>query len=230
MNTQHGVIRLLDFGPLVTLSLGVLGLFFWRVQLVGKRRAELAEEALLAFAQAADAISFLRSPIRWANELSAFREEQEASTTHKIVGEEFRIVFYRYKQGKENFIRLRRIQLLCRYHFSGNAEAAFGELRAIIEDVLHAAHMGASTQESELKSEDDRAMWREWRNTIWQGLSKPDKIAERVKSAQASLEKELSAHLRRDAAFLPIMLSWQTIRAKFSSFIKSLRKNSSVQS
>jgi Tfp pilus assembly protein PilX len=47
-----GATMFAALGLLVTLFLGLVG---WRLQLVGKRRTELAEEALLAFADAVDA-------------------------------------------------------------------------------------------------------------------------------------------------------------------------------
>ena len=55
-------------GMLVTLFLGLVG---WRIQLIGKRRTELAEEALLAFAHAIDALASIRAPMSFEGEHQA---------------------------------------------------------------------------------------------------------------------------------------------------------------
>ena len=221
--------RLIYLGPIVALFLGVAGLFVWRVQLVGKRRAELAEETLLACVLASDAISSLRDPVVWPHEQDALRQEVQAPPNKKLRNEEFMVVFYRYQQEKEAFVNLRRIQLLCRYHFDSNVEAAVDEIRLTMKAVLHAAHMGLKTQYNDLNHEDERVLWQEWRNTIREGASKPDKISERVNKAQTYLENELSKHLRRDLAILPVISFWRTIKAKFASCIRFFHRKLSTE-
>lgn len=205
-------------GPIVTLSLGVAGLLVWRVQLVGKRRAELAEETLLACILASDAVSFLRDPVVWPHEQDALRQEGQAPSNKKLQNEEFMVVFHRYKQEEETFANLRRIQILCRYNFGSNIEAAVDEIRATVKIVLHAAHMGLKTQYNDLNHNDERALWREWRDTIREGASKPDKILELINNARSLLENELSKHLRRGKALMPLRSFWQAIKAKFPIF------------
>ena len=55
-------------GLLVTLFLGLVG---WRIQLIGKRRTEPAEVALLAFAHAVDAVRNIRSIMILSTETEA---------------------------------------------------------------------------------------------------------------------------------------------------------------
>lgn len=196
-------------GLLITLFLGLVG---WRIQLIGKRRTELAEEALLAFAQAVDALANVRAPMRWSNELEALRTEKGHDPAKRMPGEEGQVVFRRFREAQDRFSALRRIHLLCKYHFGDSAGRAFDDLHEAVKDVMVSAHMLATTQSSELSSSDDRAMWRKWEHTIWAGATNPDQIQERVLAAQRDLEALLTPHLRADAALLPIAVVWRTVR------------------
>ncbi|WP_206929455.1 hypothetical protein [Roseococcus thiosulfatophilus] len=202
-----------------------LGFWAWRYQLRAKRRTELAEEALLAFAQAVDALANVRAPMRWSNELEALRKERDKDPQKPMPGEDFLVVFRRYREQQDKFTALRRLHLLCRYHFGDAAGRAFDQLREAVHEVTVAAHMGATTPESEVTSPEDRAMRREWRNTIWAGSSRPDLIAEKVGAAQRDLEAILTPHLRADAALLPIAVGWRSGKARAVALIQ--RGNSS---
>jgi len=207
-------------GLLITLFLGLVG---WRIQLIGKRRTELAEEALLAFAQAIDALANVRAPMRWSNELEALRKERDQDPAKRIPGEDGLVVFRRYREEQEKFSALRRLHLLCRYHFGEAAGRAFEDLNEAVKEVLVAAHMLATTQPDELTSPEDSAMWRSWQNAIWAGYARPDAVAEKVQAAQRDLEAMLTPHLRADAALLPIAVGWRSGKARAAALIRGVR-------
>lgn len=118
-------------GLLVTLFLALIG---WRIQLIGKRRTELAEEALLAFAHAIDAIKAIRSPLGWSNESDALRKELGKDPNDKIRGERFHITLWRMRQHQSKFEILRGMQLLCEFHFGEKASSAFNDIRESFND------------------------------------------------------------------------------------------------
>lgn len=196
-----------------------LGFWAWRYQLRAKRRTELAEEALLAFAHAVDAMSAIRAPISFAGEHAALRKELGEPEDKKLPGEDYRIILWRLDRRNERFAELRRVQLLCKYHFGDAAHDAFEHLHKARHQVWVAAHMGATTPESEFTSPDDWAMRREWRNAMWAG-SRPDLIAEKVVAAQRDLEAILTPHLRADAALLPIAVGWRTGKVRASALVR----------
>ncbi len=198
-------------GIVVTLFLGLAG---WRFQLIGKRRTEIAEEALLAFAQALDALKAIRSPATWSHEQEAVRKEAGVAADKKLPGEAYRVTLWRIGENREKFSPLRKLQLLCRYHFGDEAARPFNELEAQVHRVALAASMAASTARDE--PENLAALRREmkWEAVIWEGFGRPDSVADKMDAAQRDLEAILTPHLRADAALIPIALWPRRSKAK----------------
>lgn len=212
---------LLSFaGALVTLFIGLVG---WRLQLIGKRKTELAEEALLAFAQAADAVRAIRSPGGFSNEGEAVREELGKPKDEELSGESYHVTLWRIRQHRAKFEGLRRVQLLCKYHFGDDAEAAFAELNDALNKIVVAARMGVTTaRRGEATYKDqaaaDAAFARteKWESAIWEGAGEMDEIAPMVDGARRKLEAILTPHLRADAAVLPIAGGWRAMWARIT--------------
>ena len=205
---------LLSFlGVLVTLFLGLVG---WRLQLIGKRRTEVAKEALLAFAQAADAIGAIRSPAGFSGEGEAVREELGQPADSELPGEEYRVALWRMRQHHATFEGLRRIQLLCKYHLGDDAEAAFASLDAALKKIAVAARMGVITaRRGEREYRDQaaadaaQAQVARWESAIWEGVGEVDEVATMVERGKRDLEAILTPHLRADAALLPVAATWR---------------------
>ena len=200
-------------GLLVTLFLGLVG---WRFQLIGKRRTELAEEALLTFAQAVDAVKAIRSPATWSHEQEAVRKESGGAADEKLPGEVYRVTLWRIGENREKFAALRKVQLLCRYHFGDDAARPFDELHGQVHHIALSANMAASTARDE--PENLVALRREmkWEAAIWEGYGRPDDVADKLDAAQRDLEAILTPHLRADAALLPIAVGWRGLKARLA--------------
>jgi hypothetical protein len=104
---------LLSFaGALVTLFIGLVG---WRIQLIGKRRTELAEEALLAFAQAVDSIRAIRHRAAWNPEIEEMRKEATGDPSKELPEERYRLTLVRMRRERDSFLPLRPLcQVSCR--------------------------------------------------------------------------------------------------------------------
>jgi len=177
-----------------------VALTVWRRQALGKRRTEIAEEALVAFAFGVDAIAAVRSPVTFSHEAEALRKERQTQTGERLPGETFLVVLWRIKQSEDRFAPLRKHQLLCDYHFGADAAAAF----AILNDVLHQVALSARQMASvgtEPEDESLRELRRNerWEQKIWAGYATPDVLAERLVKAKHSLEVALAPALRWDA-------------------------------
>ncbi|MCA3278182.1 MAG: hypothetical protein ING10_02815 [Roseomonas sp.] len=214
---------MLDYLSKLLPLLGFLaGLFLWRVQLIGKRRTEIAEEALLIFDRAVEALNYVRIPGSISGELLAMRKEIDCSQDGEIPGEKYRITLWRLQQKNDRFADLRRVQLLCRYHFGEDAYAAFESILSVKKDVWVAANMGLArlnTGATFTPEEGTRLIARE--ALIWAGVSEPDCVADTISKAQHDLEAVLKRHLRADAAFLPIADAWSAIRRRIIRSIGS---------
>jgi hypothetical protein len=210
---------LLSFsGALVTLFIGLAG---WRIQLIGKRRTELAEEALLIFANAVDAMTSIRAPKSFEGEHAALRKELGEPEDKKLPGESFRIILWRLDRRNERFAELRRIQILCRYHFGEAAHEAFEQLHNARHQVWVAAHMGATTRSDDWQpTPENIELRRKWQAAIWAGAAQPDPIADAVSAAQRNLETILTPHLRADAALLPIAVGWRAGKSRAAALLR----------
>jgi hypothetical protein len=199
---------------LVTLA---LGLVVWRIQLIGKRRTELAEETLLAFTEAVDAIKRVRGAISWSNEHEAIRKEVGAAQGERVPGEIFRVTLMRIRENQEHFAAMRKLQILCNLHFGSEVAKPFDDLHGELHGIAIIASEGASMTDEEYFAEEFRETRREWEEVIWQRAGKPDAIADKVAMAQRKLETILAPHLRADAALLPIAVQWRSSLAWLSS-------------
>jgi hypothetical protein len=187
-------------------------LLAWRLQTIGKRRTDLAEEALLAFDQAVDALSAARSMMGFSSEDEAMRASIGRESREQEPGDEFRVILWRISQHQEKFSALRKTQLLCGYHFGAGASEAFARLHQARTEVVVAARMLVATARemeripyrSPEQAEQKHEQRQKWEQTVWEGYGTPDAIAEAVTVARTALDRALSPHLRADAAFLPV--------------------------
>ena len=112
----------------------VLGVIIWRLQLVAKRRFEVAEQILTAFQRTSDGLSQLRDPFIYAGELAAAEMPKVADE-----GEGFpREVNKREKER----VRLRNVYV-ARVE---SVAPAFAELRAV--QILAQLHIGRAAADA----------------------------------------------------------------------------------
>jgi hypothetical protein len=191
--------------------------------LIGKRRTEIAEEALLAFAKAVDALSSIRAPMSFAGEYKAMRKELGEPEDVEKPGENYRITLWRLDKHSDSFAELRRLQLLCKYHFGDSAKVPFDTIFEARRKVRVAAYMGSITVRDQLTPEDMKRR-QEWDAAIWAMSEDPDKIADAANTAQGVLERLLTPHLRADASILPIAVAWRSGKARVEAFVARNQK------
>ena len=73
------------------------------------------------------------------------RKNAGFSVDQQMGGESFRITLLRFEKQKEKFDSLRRLQLLCKFHFGPRAAKVFDDLHAVVHEIIAAAHVGAIT-------------------------------------------------------------------------------------
>lgn len=211
-------------GLLVTLFLGLVG---WRLQLIGKRRTEVAEEALVVLSQAVDALDAIRNPWSSTGEHEAVRREAGKAGNEQLVGDGYHVVLWRIRQPHERLFGLRRVQLLCRYHFRRVADEAFEEFQRAVRRVrASAATLAMAEQPGEEFTPEDLQLRRQWRRDIWKSMA-PDEITDSIAAAQQRLEAVLAPHLRADAALLPVAVGWQAGRAWLASWVRTIGRGGS---
>ena len=193
----------------ITLASIVVGLILWRIQLVAKRRFEVAEEALIAFASAKDAITYVRNPFSFGGEgRTRERSEGEAEEDAQRRDRHF-VPFERLNTVSDKFSGLYKTQLLCRYHFGEDAYNALGELFKARQRVRISASLLAKAADRgyvpENRMDEHLKRIEKWEADIWVGADEDDKISKALDDAQKILEKVCTPYLAYRTAFWPFL-------------------------
>lgn len=203
-STQEGersVALVIDMLPgasiAVAVYFGVQGLRAWRAQVVGKRKFEVAEEALVSFARASDALKFVRNIASNSNE-GATREKEPDETPDETRRRNANFVpLERLNAASEQFAPLRKTQLLCRYHFGPEAAAQFDAIfsarGAIIVgarmlNILSHSNEPLNSASKEIRDKSERA--------IWGTGGEEDEIARSIDAAMVRLENICAPYLK----------------------------------
>lgn len=192
----------------ITLIGVLVGLVWWRVQLIGKRRTELAEEALTAFGLAADALAYVRSPFMYGGEIfdalkEAGVEPPQRAADRSPPGQTYLVTLWRLRQEREQFASLRKTEFLLRYHFGDAAADAVAEVGRVRGEVAAAARVALTVAHQGGEEAEDRGFLRDARLKVM-SMGNPDVLGDRIEAARKTLEAELKPHLRADAAMLPL--------------------------
>jgi hypothetical protein len=106
--------------PVVTVGLAIFGVFVWRVQLVAKRRFELAEEALVATFSVVYALQAIRSPFSWSGEGSTRKADPKETPDEKEKLDHAFVPWERMAAHNDKFAALEKSTLLMEAHFPGS--------------------------------------------------------------------------------------------------------------
>ena len=126
METLVKVIQAL--APLVTVGLAVFGLLVWHWQLAGKRKFEIAEQAVTVWRQATDAISFVRNPFARGGEGDSIALDEKMTGKTRENAKRYRFIFERLNNIGEAFKEVRVTQILVDMHIGADAARAFDAL------------------------------------------------------------------------------------------------------
>lgn len=142
-----------DFGeiiktvaPVVTASaacfgayLGYRGLEKWRVETIGKRKAELAEQALIAFYEARDVFLWVRSRGMRAGEGSSRTPAAGESQTQQEKRNTYFIPIERLTHQKELFAKLQTLRYAFAAQFDETATEPFKAILGVHNEIQSAA-------------------------------------------------------------------------------------------
>lgn len=124
--------------PLLTIVLFACGVIVWRLQLVAKRRFEVAEQALTAFHRASDGLSRLRGMMIWAGELASVEVPQNLSKDDELRVRRYNVYASRAEVAAPAFAELRTAQVLADIHLGKVASRAMDVLFHCRQEVFAA--------------------------------------------------------------------------------------------
>jgi len=112
-------------------GVAIYGINAWRKEFQGKRKIELAEEVLVLFYEAKDAVRAIRNPVGYSGEVSTRNHLNEPLVV--------RAFYERYEKRQEVFNKLysKRYQFMAR--FGSDKTKPFKDLKEIMDDMYIAA-------------------------------------------------------------------------------------------
>jgi hypothetical protein len=172
----------------------IYGITAWKVEFVGKRRIELAEEVLVLFYQARDVIASIRSPLGYVGEGQSRKPGPNEKPEHKEALDQAYVLIERYNKHFEIFSRLHALRYRFMVQFGAEASTPFDDLNKIIHELLLAARRKARwamAPERLLRSEAAEEKYqREWleNESVYYSGGEDDPIALRLAKIIAEIE------------------------------------------
>jgi hypothetical protein len=119
----------------------ILGIRAWKREYIGKRKIELAEETLMLFYQARDAIREIRNPFGREGEGGTRKKGAHESEGEAKILDQAYVVIERFEKREDIFNKLQATRYRFMARFGSDTEKPFLELNQVIKDIFLAAHM-----------------------------------------------------------------------------------------
>jgi hypothetical protein len=180
--------------PLLTVALFVCGVVVWRLQLVAKRRFEVAEQTLTAFYRVSEGLPRLRGPILWAGELASVEIPKDVDKKDEKRLRDYGVYSARAEAAAPAFADLRTAQILAEIHLGRSAAQALDilfrarqEVFAAVEALYRAGLDGPVAAEHEDFQKSMRRLVAEHRHADGTPAG-DDKLSNRIDVARAGVE------------------------------------------
>jgi hypothetical protein len=190
---------------LITAITAVFGVTKWAKEHKGRKRIDLAEDVLATAYEAADAISYMRSPFSFDSESKDLvRHESETDAQFRL-RKTYSVAYFRYQQNSELFSKLRTLTY--------RVEAVFGKAHGNpIRELLKAPHqvinagnsLARLIGDSDLVAPEVHARNFDFRQkqeaTFWEGLENDvlTRCAYRTVESSAGVRRNIRAHRDRE--------------------------------
>lgn len=174
----------------------ISGIRAWKREYIGKRKIELAEDTLMLFYQARDAIREIRNPFGRIGEGSSRQKgDNEPDSKAELLNRAY-VVYERYQKKEEIFNKLQSTRYRFMARFGRDNEAPFVEINKILNDIFLSAQMLGThywQRQGRVKMEGDEFKkhldeMNEHEATFWFQGEKLDKIGPRVEEVIEQIE------------------------------------------
>ena len=132
-------MELFELAKNISVIIGALtlisGIRAWKREYIGKRKIELAEDTLMLFYQARDAIRDIRNPFGRVGEgNSRQKADNETDSETKLLDRAY-VIFERYQKHEDIFNNLQSTRYRFMARFGRENEAPFIELNKILNEI-----------------------------------------------------------------------------------------------
>ncbi|MDX7952135.1 hypothetical protein P7D22_13220 [Lichenihabitans sp. Uapishka_5] len=164
------------------------GLEKWRVETVGRRRIELAEDVLADFYEAQDLFRWIRSPTAHSHESEGRPGRDQDPDDLRQHRDTFYVPFKRLSDSAEFFARLRARRYRVIATFGPDAASAYEDLHkvqvriAVAAQALMRLRPGSSSERQVMREE-------KLERDVWEGYGDPDEIKNIISDTISEVEK-----------------------------------------
>jgi hypothetical protein len=171
------------------------GIKAWHEEFIGRRRLELAEEALALFYQANDVIAFMRFPAGYTDERSSRKFEEVETPKQKQIRDDAYVTFERYNLNREIFSRIQALRYRFMAQFGKDTASPFGRLKSIIDELFGAARQWVMLSEVDEHTfshperlQEHQARIEKFEKILW-GIDEGDPISQRLEDTVQEMEQ-----------------------------------------
>ena len=195
---------------IVAIIFALRGVRNWNRERRDLRRAELAEQAIALGYKARDAFSAVRSPIGFGGEGSSRKQEDNESDSLKRARDRAYTPIERLKYVSAVFDEVQSARYSVTAAFGEKYSLPLLEFLKVRNEIVAVAHTKYMMAEDITYGERrDQSFDRKFEGTIWEGVSKPDAIKERLDAAVEKLENEFRQYVEARFTVSPILWWWK---------------------
>jgi len=186
--------------PILTVSLAFFAVHMWRVQLVVKRRFEIAEEALQISKQAVYAFSAIRSVGGFSNEGETRKRGLNETPDESERLDHAFVPFERMNRFNEVFATVTKSAMLVEIHFGTALANHMRDLLDIRSEIALAARGMERMSRKDMPSDHDEKRMNKYMAALYEGYGDEteehkDVLTPRIKAAFNAIETECRKHL-----------------------------------
>ena len=176
--------------------IGAWGLNTWRREMIGRKKADLAEQTLALFYQAGAIIKAARFPAGFSDEGQTRPRDEGESESEAQHRNAANIPAERLFKESEFFARLEALRYRFMALFGTEAAGPFDAIKAVRDQILRSSYMLMHTDRERIQEREDlRHSCEEWERDIGYRRSKSDALAGRMEAAIAEVERTCQASL-----------------------------------
>lgn len=189
-----GFLQILQAGSIIGAAwMAIWGISAWRREMIGRKKADLAENVLAAFFEAQDIFISARHPFAFGNEgRSRPRDDNENDDdAHHL--DSFYVPIERIEKHNEFFAKLEASKYRFMTLFGSEAVLPFHEIRGVRNEIVSAA-VSLIRRHKALRGRDqfperDQNRIRELEEIIWSVGQDDDPLKNRIENAVSSIEQ-----------------------------------------
>ncbi len=186
----------------------ISGVGAWKREFVGKRKIELAEEALSKFFAVKDAVAFVRSPAGYADEGKSRKHEASESAADSELLDRGYVVIERYQKREALFTEFSVLKYRFMASFGPETEKIFTDTFRAVNSIFVSARMLATHYWKDRAPTDERRFQQFLDETsrhegvFWDSGTDDDVIRKQLQAIQVSLEAVTAPCFKEPMSFL----------------------------